>query len=183
MSGTTTWEATGGALHGTGTGTGGPVEAGAPAEQAGAGAATDRIRIRGISATGHHGVFEHERRDGQTFVADVVLHVDTRPAARADALDLTVDYGAVATDVAAVLSGDPVDLIETVAERVAAVVLEHEGVTAVDVVLHKPQAPIPVPFSDVTVEIHRDRARPPVVGRRVGRHAAGEPDLAGPPAP
>jgi dihydroneopterin aldolase / 2-amino-4-hydroxy-6-hydroxymethyldihydropteridine diphosphokinase len=132
----------------------------------------DRIRIRGISATGHHGVFEHERRDGQTFVADVVLHVDTRPAAAEDRLDLTVDYGAVASEVAAVLSGEPVDLIETVAERIAAVVLENAGVAAVDVVLHKPQAPIPVPFSDVTVEVHRSRTRPPVVGRRTGRHAA-----------
>lgn len=132
----------------------------------------DRIRISGISATGYHGVFEHERRDGQTFVADVVLHVDTRPAAAEDRLELTVDYGAVASDVAAVLAGEPVDLIETVAERVAAVVLETPAVRAVDVVLHKPQAPIPVPFTDVTVEIHRSRTRPPVVGRRPGRHAA-----------
>ncbi|WP_225755103.1 2-amino-4-hydroxy-6-hydroxymethyldihydropteridine diphosphokinase [Actinotalea sp. Marseille-Q4924] len=147
-----------------------------PTADAGASGAADRIRISGITATGHHGVFEHERRDGQTFVADVVLHVDTRPAAAQDRLDLTVDYGAVSSAVAAVLSGDPVDLIETVAERVAAVVLEHAGVTAVDVVLHKPQAPIPVPFSDVTVEIHRGRARPPVVGRRAGRHAAGAPE-------
>lgn len=143
-------------------------------------ATTDRIRVRGISATGFHGVFEHERRDGQTFVADVVLHVDTRPAAAQDRLDLTVDYGSVASEVAGVLSGEPVDLIETVAERVAAVVLEHEGVAAVDVVLHKPQAPIPVPFSDVTVEIHRSRTRPPVVGRRAGRHAAGDPVVPGP---
>lgn len=138
--------------------------------------AVDRIRIAGISATGYHGVFEHERRDGQTFVADVVLHVDTRPAAAEDRLDLTVDYGGVASDVAAVLAGEPVDLIETVAERVAAVVLENPAVSAVEVVLHKPQAPIPVPFADVTVEIHRSRTRPPVVGRRAGRHAA-VPDL------
>jgi dihydroneopterin aldolase / 2-amino-4-hydroxy-6-hydroxymethyldihydropteridine diphosphokinase len=142
----------------------------------------DRIRITGISATGHHGVFDHERRDGQTFVADVVLHVDTRPAAAQDRLDLTVDYGAVATRVAAVLSGEPVDLIETLAERVAAVALDHPGVAAVDVVLHKPQAPIPVPFGDVAVEIHRDHARMPVVAvpgqGRHGRHAS-----AGAPAP
>lgn len=148
-------------------------EAEGPGDAEGTGAGSDRIRIRGISATGHHGVFEHERRDGQTFVADVVLHVDTRPAAAEDLLDLTIDYGTVASEVAAVLSGDPVDLIETVAERVAAVVLENAGVLAVDVVLHKPQAPIPVPFSDVTVEIHRSRTRPPVVRRRSGRHAAG----------
>ncbi|MDT0165936.1 2-amino-4-hydroxy-6-hydroxymethyldihydropteridine diphosphokinase [Actinotalea sp. AC32] len=156
----------------------------------------DRIRITGIAATGHHGVFDHERRDGQRFVADVVLHVDTRSAAAADRLDLTVDYGTVASRVAAVLSGAPADLVETVAERIAAVVLDDDRVHAVDVVLHKPQAPIPVPFDDVTVEIHRDRARPPAVaapsgGRHAGAAAtepdtrsdvAAPPDLPGPAA-
>ncbi|MCL3861453.1 2-amino-4-hydroxy-6-hydroxymethyldihydropteridine diphosphokinase [Actinotalea sp. K2] len=123
----------------------------------------DRVRLTGISATGHHGVFEHERRDGQTFVADVVLHVDTRPAAAQDRLDLTVHYGVLAEQVAGVLSGEPADLIETVAERIAAVVLTHRAVEAVEVVLHKPQAPITVPFQDVTVEIRRDRTHLPVV--------------------
>lgn len=164
VSGTTDWERS----------AGGRADAGSPgdATPGDAAGAVDRIRISGISATGYHGVFEHERRDGQTFVADVVLHVDTRPAAAEDRLDLTVDYGGVASDVAAVLAGEPVDLIETVAERVAAVVLENAAVAAVEVVLHKPQAPIPVPFADVTVEIHRSRTRPPVLGRRAGRHAA-----------
>lgn len=124
----------------------------------------DRIRLTGISATGFHGVFEHERRDGQTFVADVVLHVDTRPAAHEDRLDRTVDYGVLAEQVAGVLAGEPADLLETVAERIAAVALAHPAVAAVDVVLHKPQAPITVPFADVTVEVHRDRAHLPVVG-------------------
>ncbi|NCT91901.1 2-amino-4-hydroxy-6-hydroxymethyldihydropteridine diphosphokinase [Cellulomonas sp. APG4] len=124
----------------------------------------DRIRLTGIAATGYHGVFAHERRDGQTFVADVVLHVDTRPAAHEDRLDRTVDYGAVAEQVAGVLTGEPADLLETVAERIAAVALAHPAVEAVDVVLHKPQAPITVPFTDVTVEVHRDREHRPVVG-------------------
>ncbi|HEY3438917.1 MAG TPA: 2-amino-4-hydroxy-6-hydroxymethyldihydropteridine diphosphokinase, partial [Actinotalea sp.] len=125
---------------------------------------TDRIRLTGISATGHHGVFEHERRDGQTFVADVVLHVDTRPAAAGDRLDLTTDYGVLAEQVVGVLEGEPADLIETVAERIAAAALTHAGVVAVDVVLHKPQAPVTVPFTDVSVEIHRSLEDPPVVG-------------------
>src|SRR5674476_1097005 len=97
--------------------------------------AIDRVRLSGISAIGHHGVLEHERREGQTFVADVVLHVDTRPAAEQDRLDLTVDYGVLAQEVVDVLIGSPADLLETVAERVAAVALEHEIVQAVDVVL------------------------------------------------
>lgn len=138
--------------------------------------AIDRIRLSGISAIGYHGVLEHERREGQTFVADVVLHVDTRPAAEQDRLDLTVDYGVLAQEVVDVLIGSPADLLETVAERVAAVVLDHEIVQAVDVVLHKPQAPIPVPFTDVTVEVHRDRVHRPVVSRTVPPAApAGRP--------
>lgn len=123
----------------------------------------DTITVSGIAAIGHHGVFDHERRDGQTFVADVTLHVDSRPAAAADSLALTVDYGLVSEQVAAVLSGEPADLVETVAERIAAAVLTHPGVHAVDVVVHKPQAPVPVPFTDVTVRIHRDREHVPSV--------------------
>src|SRR5690606_2752423 len=88
---------------------------------------TDRIRLVGISATGHHGVLPEERRDGQTFVADVVLHVDTRDAAASDELAATVDYAAVAREVADVLSGEPADLLETVAERIAAAVLARRG--------------------------------------------------------
>ena len=125
--------------------------------------AEDRIRISGIAATGFHGVFDHERRDGQTFIADVVIHLDTRPAAAGDDLARTVDYGEVARAVAAVITGEPADLIETVAERIAAVVLVIEAVAAVDVTLHKPGAPIPVPFGDVTVEIHRSRTHPPAL--------------------
>lgn len=142
--------------------------------------ATDRITVAGITAIGHHGVFEHERRDGQTFVADVTVHVDTRAAAAEDRLDLTTDYGLLAEQVAAVLSGEPADLVETVAERIAAVALGHPGVLAVDVVVHKPQAPVTVPFADVTVEIHRDREHRPSVAGPPVTVAAPSPDLAAP---
>ncbi len=125
--------------------------------------AGDRIRLTGVRATGYHGVFPEERRDGQEFVADVVLHLDTREAAATDRLDRTVDYGGLATGVAQILSGDPADLIETVAERIAALALADPAVHAVDVVVHKPAAPITVPFGDVTVEVHRSRSRPAVV--------------------
>lgn len=147
--------------------------------------ATDRITVAGITAIGHHGVFDHERRDGQPFVADVTVHVDTRAAAAEDRLDLTTDYGLLAEQVAAVLSGEPADLVETVAERIAAVALSHPGVLAVDVVLHKPQAPVTVPFADVTVTIHRDREhRPSVAGPPVTvAPAAAEPAAPGWPAP
>ncbi len=121
----------------------------------------DQIRLVGVSATGYHGVFEHERREGQTFVVDVVVHLDTRRAAARDDLEHTLDYGALAQQVVAVIEGPPADLIETVAERIAATVLADGSVAAVDVAVHKPQAPIPVPFGDVVVAIRRDRGKLP----------------------
>lgn len=135
----------------------------------------DQIRLTGISATGHHGVHEFERREGQPFVADVVLHVDTRRAAAGDDLMRTVDYGVIARRVHAVLAGDPVALIETVAERIAATALANPGVRAVDVVVHKPRAPIDVPFNDVEVAIRRDRTKLPAA--EPYREPAPVPDL------
>ena len=115
----------------------------------------DRITISGVRATGHHGVFAHEKRDGQVFIADAVLHVDTRKAAASDDLAHAVDYGVAAQVIHAVLAGEPFDLIETVAERIAVDLLALPGVQAVDVTVHKPQAPIEVPFGDVSISITR----------------------------
>ena len=115
----------------------------------------DRIAVTGISARGFHGVLEHEKRDGQTFVVDVALGVDTRAAAAADDLARTVDYSAVAADVVAVVSDGSLDLIETLAQRIADVCLAREHVEVVEVVVHKPDAPVGVPFDDVTVTIVR----------------------------
>ena len=117
----------------------------------------DQIRIRGIRGTGHHGVFDHERRDGQEFIVDVTLDLSTRAAADSDALADTVDYGVVADDVHALITGEPVDLIETLAERIAQSCLSHAAVESVEVRVHKPQAPITVPFDDVEVRITRSR--------------------------
>ncbi|WP_371177444.1 2-amino-4-hydroxy-6-hydroxymethyldihydropteridine diphosphokinase [Buchananella felis] len=116
---------------------------------------SDRITLKGISARGFHGVFEQEREEGQLFVADLVLEVDTRAAARSDELTETVDYGAVSEAVVAILAGQPVNLIETLASRVAAVALRDERVHAVEVTIHKPEAPLSVPFDDVAVTIYR----------------------------
>ncbi|MEC3994800.1 dihydroneopterin aldolase [Actinacidiphila sp. DG2A-62] len=117
----------------------------------------DRVTLRGLSARGHHGVFQHEREDGQTFVVDLVLGLDTRPAAADDDLERTVHYGVLAEQVAAVVAGEPVNLIETLAQRIADTCLEHEVVQEVEVTVHKPDAPIAVPFEDVTVTITRSR--------------------------
>nr|WP_203602807.1 dihydroneopterin aldolase [Streptomyces coelicoflavus] len=113
--------------------------------------------MRGLKARGHHGVFPKEREDGQTFLVDIVLGLDTRPAAADDDLAKTVHYGIVAEEVVAVVEGDPVDLVETLAERIAQVCLKHAGVEEVEVCVHKPDAPITVPFDDVTVTIIRSR--------------------------
>lgn len=118
----------------------------------------DRVALRGLRARGHHGVFPHEREEGQTFVVDLVLGLDTRPAAATDDLTRTVHYGEVAEEVVAVVEGEPVALIETLADRIAERCLEHELVREVEVVVHKPEAPITVPFDDVTITITRSRA-------------------------
>ena len=117
----------------------------------------DRVALRGLRARGHHGVFPQEREEGQTFVVDLSLGLDTRPAAAADDLAKTVHYGIVAEEVVAVVEGEPVDLIETLAERIAQVCLKHQGVQEVEVCVHKPGAPITVPFDDVTITITRSR--------------------------
>ncbi len=118
----------------------------------------DQIRIVGLTATGHHGVFAHERRDGQDFVVDVILHLDTRPASRSDDLDDTVDYGSLAVDLADAVRGRPLNLIETLAGRLALMCLSDPRVHSADVVLHKPSAPIPEAFADVMVVVRRSRA-------------------------
>ncbi|MDQ3612371.1 MAG: dihydroneopterin aldolase [Actinomycetota bacterium] len=116
---------------------------------------SDRIRLSGLRVRGQHGVLPAERRDGQDFVVDVALELDLRPAAASDDLATTVDYGALAERLAAVVAGEPVDLIETLAGRLADVCLESPLVRTAEVTVHKPQAPIPVPFGDVSVTVVR----------------------------
>jgi dihydroneopterin aldolase len=117
----------------------------------------DRVAVRGLRARGHHGVFAREREQGQTFVVDLVMGVDTRPAASGDDLTRTVHYGIVSEEVVAVIQSDPVNLIETLAQRIADQCLKHEAVQEVEVTVHKPDAPITVPFDDVTITIVRSR--------------------------
>jgi dihydroneopterin aldolase len=121
---------------------------------------TDELAIHGIECRGHHGVFDHERRDGQTFVIDLVLGVDTAPAAASDDLADTVDYGGLVADVTAAVERDPVDLIETLAQRIADVCLTDRRVEWTRVRVHKPEAPIEATFSDVVLTITRKREVP-----------------------
>jgi dihydroneopterin aldolase/2-amino-4-hydroxy-6-hydroxymethyldihydropteridine diphosphokinase len=117
----------------------------------------DQIRLSGVTARGTHGVFDFERREGQDFTVDVVLHTDISAAAATDDLTRTTHYGELAVTVADIVRGDPVDLIETLAERIALACLEPAGVFAADVAVHKPQAPITETFGDVVVAIRRER--------------------------
>jgi dihydropteroate synthase len=118
----------------------------------------DRVTLTGLRVTGWHGVFEHERRAGQEFVVDATLELDTTLAARTDDLADTVDYGGLAQQLAAEVAGEPVNLIETLAGRLAQVCLRDPRVAAAEVTVHKPEAPIPLTFSDVAVTVRRSRS-------------------------
>ncbi len=111
--------------------------------------------LAGIRGRGHHGVFPTERRDGQEFIVDISVHLASSSAAISDALADTVNYAVVADLVHERIIGEPVDLIETLAENIAAAVLSLSGVSSVEVTVHKPQAPITVPFDDVALRIVR----------------------------
>lgn len=117
----------------------------------------DRIELRGLRIRGHHGVFDHERRDGQEFVVDITVWIDLDRAAASDDLADTLDYGELAQRAAAILGGPPRKLIEAVAGEVADDVMRDVRVHAVEVVLHKPAAPMPLSFADVAVVARRSR--------------------------
>ena len=121
---------------------------------------TDELAVRGIECYAHHGVFEHERRDGQRFVVDLVLGLDTASAAASDDLRHTVDYGSLVASVRAAVETDPVDLIETLAQRIADVCLSDTRVEWARVTVHKPEAPLDATFSDVALTITREREVP-----------------------
>ena len=117
----------------------------------------DEIRIQGIEVFAHHGVLPHEREIGQRFVIDVTLSIDLRDAARTDDLAATVDYGQLSADVAHLVTNEPYDLIETVADRVAGLCLRDVRVAHVEVTVHKPSAPLPVVAEEVSVTVRRGR--------------------------
>ena len=118
---------------------------------------SDELSVTGIECFAHHGVFDFERREGQVFVVDLVLGIDTRPAAASDDLVDTVNYGTLVADVKAAVERDPVDLIETVAQRITDVCLLDTRVEWARVTLHKPDAPIDATYSDVALTITRTR--------------------------
>ncbi len=117
----------------------------------------DVISLTGLTVRGRHGVFDAEREQGQDFVIDVVLELDLARAATTDDVTDTVHYGELAERLVAIVAGEPVNLIETLADRLAGCCLADERVGAATVTVHKPQAPIPYDFADVAVTIRRAR--------------------------
>jgi dihydroneopterin aldolase len=117
----------------------------------------DRIQLTGLRVRGRHGVYDFERRDGQDFLVDATLWLDSRPAAASDDVADTVDYGVLAERIATLVGGEPVNLVETLAARLAELCMTDERVVAAEVTVHKPQAPIAREFTDVAVTARRSR--------------------------
>jgi dihydroneopterin aldolase len=118
----------------------------------------DRITVTGIEVFAHHGVLAHERELGQRFVVDLVLELDLSAASESDALTDTIDYGRLTGDVEEIVAGEPVDLLEVLAGRLAKRCLQDPKVGAVEVTVHKPGAPVPVLVADVAVTVRRTRS-------------------------
>ncbi|MGB3762125.1 MAG: 2-amino-4-hydroxy-6-hydroxymethyldihydropteridine diphosphokinase [Ornithinimicrobium sp.] len=136
----------------------------------------DTISLVGVRAFGRHGVLPSERRDGQDFVVDVALDLDVSLSGASDDVADTVNYAEVASDVVAILEGEPRNLIETVATDIADTLLARYPLTEqVTITLHKPHAPVGVPFSDVAVTLTRRRDVPVVIA--VGANL-GDPEIA-----
>ncbi len=120
--------------------------------------AVDHITLTGVRAFGYHGVYPDEKRDGQEFIVDATVVLPLARAAETDDVADTVHYGELAERIAVIVSGEPVDLLERLAARIADEVLRDERVESVTITVHKPAAPIPVPFADVSVTITRGRS-------------------------
>ena len=118
----------------------------------------DVITISGISATGFHGVFDHERREGQTFVVDVKVATSFRVSAASDDVSDTLDYGLMSQAVVEEIQGGPYNLIEKLASVIVDRLMRDFAPLAVQVTVHKPEAPISVPFGDVAVTMSRSRS-------------------------
>ncbi|MBM7051613.1 dihydroneopterin aldolase [Rothia sp. ZJ932] len=120
-------------------------------------ATADRITLTGVECLGYHGVLESEKQNGQPFIVDVTLLTDFSSSASSDDIGKTANYAEVAETIREVVSDGSVDLVETLAEKLAATILSRFAIDALELTVHKPQAPIEVPFADVAVTIFRKK--------------------------
>ena len=119
---------------------------------------SDQILLSGIHGFGYHGLFEHERVNGQDFFVDLALTVDLGPASVSDSIDETVNYAEITELVVSAITTEPVSLIEKLAGRIAEqILISHLKVVAVTVTVHKPQAPVAASIKDIAVAITRTR--------------------------
>lgn len=118
---------------------------------------SDLIEIHGIAGFGYHGLFDHERANGQSFKVDVILELKNRKASKSDAIEDAVDYSEVINRVHALINGDPVNLIERLAQLIANDLLKKFPLKSVEVVVHKANAPVGFPVGDIAVRIKRSR--------------------------
>ncbi|MEO7126999.1 MAG: dihydroneopterin aldolase [Nakamurella sp.] len=139
----------------------------------------DHITLTGLTVRGHHGVFEHEKRDGQDFVIDATVRMNLADAAAGDDLAKTLNYAELAELARSVVAGPPRDLIETVATEIADTAVARWPIDAIEVTVHKPHAPIPLEFADVAVTVRRDGQQH--VGQSLGGHSPGVAVIAGQP--
>jgi dihydroneopterin aldolase/2-amino-4-hydroxy-6-hydroxymethyldihydropteridine diphosphokinase len=118
---------------------------------------SDKISLTGISGFGYHGVLESERKNGQEFLVDVVLYCDLSEAGKSDDLSKTINYADVAALIHKRIIGEQVNLLERLAELIAEDIFKIFEINEIEVTVHKPQAPIPLLFTDVSVSIKRKR--------------------------
>ena len=136
---------------------------------------SDTITLTGIRIEAAHGVLAKEKQYPQTFIVDATLHLDLSKAGLSDKLSDTVDYGQIARRIVSTVKSEQVNLLEYLANKIATAILLTPAIEAVDVTIHKPQAPLVVPFSDVSVSIHRTQM-PIRSVREQAREEAGETD-------
>jgi len=118
----------------------------------------DRIILEGMQFYGFHGLFPEENKLGQRFAVDLVLYTDTSKAGETDNMHDSIHYGHAYEIVKEIVEQKVLNLIEAVAEEIAARLLEHfDLLQACKVKVIKPDAPIPGHFKSVAVEIYRER--------------------------
>lgn len=122
-------------------------------------ALNDSIRITGLELFGYHGVYDHEKQNGQRFLVDLAVWIDTENASVSDDLSQTLDYGELVQAVAAEVQGESVDLIEKLAAKVLDVVWRFEEALVAEVTVHKPEAPVGFPVTDISVTLKRERPK------------------------
>ena len=118
-----------------------------------------KIAIEGLRVFAHHGVFDFERQNGQDFYIDATVWIEGNAAVFSDDLSKTVHYGDLAKGIVELTKNEPVDLLETLAQRLLDFCLNfgHGIVLKANVTVHKPNALIPYEFKDVSVTVKAKR--------------------------